>query len=84
MKRKRPLILAAATATMLALPLQAIAISVWDTAGAFSSQAGATTIDFGTSTPTNSGPVAGLGSGADLAYSGSSGPITTTVVRFTT
>jgi len=73
MKKTRPVFLAAATAALLALPLQALAISVWDTAGAFSSQAGATTIDFGTSTPTNAGPVAGLGSGADLAYSGSSG-----------
>ena len=65
----------AVTVALLAASLQANAFSTSVTGGSFSSQAGALTIDFGTSVATNLGPVAGLLSGADLIYSGSGGGV---------
>lgn len=68
----------AVTAALLATSLQANALTPSITGGSFSSQAGALTIDFGTSVATNSGPVAGSLSGADFVYSGSGGGVSYT------
>lgn len=74
-KRIKHSLSVAVTAALLAASLQANAFSTSVTGGSFSSQAGALTIDFGTSVATNSGPVAGLLSGADLIHSGSGGGV---------
>ncbi len=65
----------AVPAAFMVFSLQANAFSTSVTGGSFSSQAGALTIDFGTGTATNSGPVGGSLSGADLVYSGSGGGV---------
>ncbi len=73
MKSKTIFLSAAATGLLLISSLPANAFSTSVTAGSFSSQAGALTIDFGTSTATNGGPVV---SGPGTIYSSTSGGVT--------
>ena len=77
-KRIKHSLSVAVTAALLAASLQVNALTTSVTGGSFSSQAGALTIDFGTSVATNAGPVAGTLSGADLVYSGSGGGVSYT------
>ncbi len=79
MKTNRNLLSGAVVAALMAGSMQANALTTSVTnvppGSSFSGQAGALTIDFGTSTATNLGPVGGAASGHDLAYSGSGGGV---------
>lgn len=78
MKIKKNLLSVSVAAALLAVSSQASAFTISVTGGSFSSQAGALNIDFGVSPVNNTSPVGGLGSGADLVYSGSGGGVSYT------
>ena len=62
-------------ALMFGAATAAHALSYTVTTGSFSSQAGAFTVDFGISTPNNTGPVAGNAAPGDVLVSGSAGGV---------